>query len=133
LRWQRSRQDDEKEPAQETYFDVDLITSLALASRGELRCRDVVEGVIALKKAVPFEMRDYRDRILSTNAEIRGAVEELLAEGVHEGWIEAVTMTYADRHRRDVPLRLRELLADRPSLKETLDRILVHIGSSPHP
>jgi hypothetical protein len=120
-----------KERSGEAYFDIDLIVSLALASHEEFSARDIAEEVVALKKSVPFDMRDWKGRILATDEMIWVAVEELLAEGVHEGWIEPLTMTYPDRSRRGIPLRLRELLTDSPLLGETLSRILAHVGLPP--
>jgi len=115
------------EPAREEYFSADIITSLVLTSYKEFSPPDIVEDVIALKKAVSFEMRHY-GRVVSTDDEVRVAVEDLLTEGVHEGWIEAVTARYADRCRESMPLRLKELLMDSPTLRKTLAAILVHIA-----
>ena len=61
-----------------------MITSLVLTSHKEFSPPEIVEDVIALKKAVPFEMRHY-GRVVSTDDEVRAAVEDLLTEGVHEG------------------------------------------------
>ena len=116
-----------QEPVQKTCFSLDLISSLLLASRDEFRYTDIAEGMVALKKAIPFEMRDNRDRILSSEVEVLVALRDFLDEGLAEGWIEAVTMRYPDRCRKDIPIRVRELLADRPGLKDTLDKILAQI------
>ena len=113
-------------------FSVDLITSLVLASCGDVRRSDVVERVIVLKRTVPFEM-EHLGRILSTEEEIRKVVEELLAEGVSDGWLEAAVVRYPDDLREELPERLRELLEYDPSLKDTLDRILARVGLALHP
>lgn len=107
---------------------MDIITSLVFASCNDFHEGDIVEKVIALKRAVPFEMRDLQRRILSTDEAIQEAVHGLLDEGLHSGWVEAVTMRYAEDGRRGIPYRLKELMADSPSLKDTLDKILAHTG-----
>jgi len=112
-------------------FSVDLITSLVLASSGDIRRSEVVEKVILLKRTIPFEM-EHLGRIVSTQDEIRKAVEELLAEGVSDGWLEATVVRYSDEQRKELPERLKELLEYDPSLKDTLDRILARVGLAFH-
>jgi len=113
-------------------FSVDLITSLVLASCGDIRRSEVVEKVILLKRTIPFEM-EHLGRIVSTEEEIRKAVEELLAEGVSDGWLEATVVRYPNDLREELPERLKELLEYDPSLKDTLERILARTGLAFHP
>ena len=115
---------------EERYFTVDLITSLILDTCEEFRREEIVARVIELKRSVAFEMR-HMGRVVSSDEEIRAAVGDLLDEGVSIGWIEAVTMRYPEGCRQDIPLRLREELAETPSLKGTLGTILAKVGLSP--
>ncbi|MDG7022942.1 MAG: hypothetical protein JRN45_00315 [Nitrososphaerota archaeon] len=118
----------EQGPAAKARFSLDLVASLVLASCEEFRSSEIADKVAALTKAVPLELLDLQGKAFSSDTEIRTALLDLLDEGMHSGWIVAKTMRYSDNSRRDVPLRLNELLADDPSLKEPLDRILTHLG-----
>lgn len=110
------------------YFTLDLVVSLALASMEEFRFEDLVQKITVLRNAVPFEMRDGPNRVLSSEVEVREALPSLIEEGLCSGWVEAVRMRYADRCRQSIPIRLRELVADEPGLKDTLDKMLAQIG-----
>ena len=121
----------EQEPAAKARFSLDLVASLVLASCEEFRFSEIADKVAALTKVVPLELLDYQGRVLSSDTEIRMALLDLLDEGLHNGWIKTKTMRYSNSSRREVPLRLRELLTDDPSLKEPLDRILTHLGQPP--
>ena len=126
--WRKARGTKVKEErTHEEYFSLDLIASLVLTSIGEFSFEDAVKRITTLRQAVPFEIRDGPDRVLSSETEVRGALPSLLGEGLCNGWIEAVTMRYPDRCRKDIPIRVRELLADSPELKDTLDKILAQI------
>lgn len=130
VRWFSWRGKPQDAVTEERYFTVDLITSLVVSIRDEFRREEIVERVIELKKSVPFEMR-HLGRVVSTDDEIRTSVEDLLDEGVANGWIEAVTMRCADDCRQDIPLRLREELKESPSLRGTLGMILAKAGLPP--
>jgi len=127
----RTRGTKDEEETDEVYFSPDMIVSLVLASTDEFRFEDLVQKVTSLRSAVPFEMRDGPHGVLSSEVEVREALASLLQEGLCSGWVEAVTMRYPDACRRDIPLRLRDLLADEPGLKDTLDRVLAQIGLPP--
>ncbi len=119
--------DNKDERTHEACLSLDLVSSLALASMGEFCFEDLVQKIIALRRAVPFEVRDGPDRVISSEDELRKALPDLLQEGLCSGWIEAVTMRHADWCRQNIPIRLRELEADEPGLKDTLDRVLAQI------
>jgi hypothetical protein len=55
-----------------------------LASCGDIKLSDVAERVIALKKAISFELK-CSERIVSTDEAARKVVRELLGEGLREG------------------------------------------------
>jgi hypothetical protein len=109
-------------------FSLDLIASLLFASRERFTYEDTAERMIRLRKAVDFEMRDTTGSVLSSDDDIRSALRELFDEGVHNGWIEAVTARYSDRSRQDIPVRLKKLLTDEPLLKDKLIDILAYTG-----
>ncbi|MDA4135038.1 MAG: hypothetical protein OK441_05665 [Thaumarchaeota archaeon] len=123
----RGMRDNKDERTHEACLSLDLVSSLALASMGEFCFEDLVQKIIALRRAVPFEVRDGPDRVISSEDELRKALPDLLQEGLCSGWIEAVTMRHADWCRQNIPIRLRELEADEPGLKDTLDRVLAQI------
>jgi hypothetical protein len=129
-KWFSRRRGRQSPTEEERYFTVDLITSLVLDTCDEFRREEVVARVIDLKRSVTFEMR-HMGSVVSTDDEIQAAVGDLLDEGVSNGWIEAVTMRYPEGCRQDVPLRLREELAESPSLKGTLRMILAKVGLPP--
>lgn len=130
-RWFSRRRGRQSPTEEERYFTADLITSLVLGGTcDEFRREEIVERVIELKRSVTFEMR-HLGRVVSTDDEIQAAVGDLLDEGVSNGWIEAVTMRYPEGCRQDIPLRLREELAESPMLKDTLGMILARVGLPP--
>jgi hypothetical protein len=110
------------------YLGIELIVSILLVADGSEVSRDeLVEKVIALKKAVPFEMRHYNDQVLSTDEEIRSAVNELVKDGVYEEWIEFGALRSSDYMRRSLPFSTREKLNE-PARRDTLTKILVHVS-----
>jgi hypothetical protein len=108
-------------------FDLDLIASLLVASCDKFTFEEIAERMTALKKSVGFEVLGGGDRVLSSDAELRSALRNLLEEGLCNDWIEAVTMRYADRYRASIPGRVRRVLADNPSLRDTMGVILTSL------